>query len=250
MKRPFMTACWVWTWLLVSTLAAAADSELVQADRLFRQGGLENLEASIPLYAKAVAEEPDNFDANWKCSRAHREYANLAMQEGVSGWERICAEHGKAGMEYAQKAIDLQPDKPDGYFYYGVSAGTYSDGVSIATALGEGLKNKVQTSLERAYAIDKTYEQGAPILALGRFWAVLPWPLQDRQKALAYYREYQKTGFLETSTEGQVYFSELLIKIGGDSNKAEARKYLKKAIESPISYYRNLATELMSEVGK
>ena len=83
-------------------------------------------------------------------------------------------------MDYAQKAIDLQPGKPDGHFYYGVSAGTYSDGVSIATVFTEGLKNKTQTSSEKAYAY-KTYEQGGPILALGRFWTVLPWPLITRQ---------------------------------------------------------------------
>ena len=160
------------------------------------------------------------------------------MQRGVSGWERIGAEHGKAGMDYAQKAIDLQPGKPDGHFYYGVSAGTYSDGVSIATVFTEGLKNKTQTSSEKAYAY-KTYEQGGPILALGRFWTVLPWPLHD-----------YKAGFLKDSAEAQVYFSELLIKMGGNANKGEARSYLQKTIHSQDSYYKNAAAKLLSEIGE
>jgi hypothetical protein len=103
-------------------------------------------------------------------------------------WEKDCAENGKTGMLYAQKAIDLQPDKPDGYYYVGVNVGNYSDGVSIVTALAEGLKDKTQGSFEKAYAIDKSYMQGRPILSLGRFWSVLPWPLRDRPKGLDYFR--------------------------------------------------------------
>ena len=43
-------------------------------------------------------------------------------------------------MHYAQKAIDLEPNKPEGYYYYGLSVGIYADGVSVLTALREGLK--------------------------------------------------------------------------------------------------------------
>jgi hypothetical protein len=66
-----------------------------------------------------------------------------------------------------------------------------SDGVSVFTALKEGLKDKTQTSFEKTYAIDKMYKEGGPMISLGRFWAVLPWPMRDREKSLQYYREYQ-----------------------------------------------------------
>jgi hypothetical protein len=39
-------------------------------------------------------------------------------------------------MKYAQKAGELDPAKPEGYYYYGLNVGIYSDGVSIFTALG------------------------------------------------------------------------------------------------------------------
>ena len=99
---------------------------------------------------------------------------------------------GKKGMGYAQKAIDMQPDKPNGYYWYGVNVGIYSDGVSILTALKEGLKDKTQNSFEKAYQLDKMYEEAGAILALGRFWYVLPWPLNDKELSEKYYREYQK----------------------------------------------------------
>jgi len=227
----------------------AAD-ELAEADRLFALGGLENFQKSIPIYAKAVAQDPGSFEANWKCARAHREYANQAKRQEVADWKKICAEHGKAGMQYAQKAIDLQPDKPDGYYYFGVNVGIYSDGVSIVTALAEGLKDQTQSSFEKAYAIDKNYRQGGPMLSLGRFWTVLPWPLHDRPKALAYFREYQKAGFFDANVEAHLFLSELLIKMGGEANQAEAKKDLEKAAQSSDSYYKNWAARLLAEIGK
>jgi tetratricopeptide (TPR) repeat protein len=227
----------------------AAD-ELAEADRLFALGGLENFQKSIPIYAKAAAQDPGSFEANWKSARAHREYANQAKRQEIADWKNICAEHGKAGMQMAQKAIDLQPDKPDGYYYYGVNVGIYSDGVSIVTALAEGLKDQTQSSFEKAYAIDKNYRQGGPMLSLGRFWTVLPWPLHDRPKALTYFREYQKAGFFDANLEAHLFLSELLIKLGGEANQAEAKKYLEKASQSPDSYFKNWATRLLADIGK
>ena len=48
--------------LLLSSWAAAAD-ELAEADRLFAQGGLENLRQSIALTLKAVEQNPGSFEA-------------------------------------------------------------------------------------------------------------------------------------------------------------------------------------------
>ena len=88
--------------------------------------------------------------------------------------------------------------------------GVYSDGVSILTALGEGLKDKTQNSFEKTYDIDKMYKEGGPMLSLGRFWAVLPWPMRDRKKSLKYYREYQETEWFATNTEAQLFLARIL----------------------------------------
>jgi tetratricopeptide (TPR) repeat protein len=227
---------------------AAGAAELEEADRLFALGGLENYQKSIPLYTQATAKDPANFEALWKCARAHREYAHAAKKQNVADWKSLCAEHGKMGMQFAQKAIDLQPDKPDGHYYYGVNVGIYSDGVSIVTALAEGLKDKTQSSFEKAYALDKSYKQGGPMLSLGRFWSVLPWPMRDREKGLAYFREYQKAGYFDANIEAHLFLSELLIQMGGDENKKEARGYLDKAAQSPDPYFKAWAARLLAEL--
>jgi hypothetical protein len=92
------------------------------------------------------------------------------------------------------------------------------------------------------------YKEGGPMLSLGRFWAILPWPLRDRKQSLAYYREYQETQYFATNTEGQLFLAELLIQIGGDENKAEAGGYLEKGLKSDNPYFKDWAKQLQAKL--
>jgi tetratricopeptide (TPR) repeat protein len=210
----------------------AADNT-AEADKLFRLGGLENYKQAIALLEKELAANPDSYEANWKCARAYREYGDEAKSKKIEGWKDICAEYG---------------NRPDGHYYYGLNVGIYSDGVSIFTALSEGLKDKTQTSFEKAYAIDKMYKEAGPMLSLGRFWAVLPWPMRDRDKSLQYYREYQATEYFADNLEAHFYLGELLYQIGGKENKAEATGLLEKAAQSKDPWFRDQAQELLKKL--
>ena len=247
MKRTTL-ACLCFCLLLLFPFCLLAADYVADADKLYDQGGLANYKQAIELYKKAIAENPDSYEANWKCARAHREYGDTAKTEKADGWKNICAEYGKEGMNYAQKAIEFEPEKPDGYYYYGLNVGIYSDGVSIFTALSEGLKGKTQESFEKTYTLDKMYKEAGPMIALGRFWQVLPWPMYDRKKSLKYYREYQATQYFADNMEVHVYLGELLIQIGGKENKAEAKGYLEKAAKSDDAFYKEKAKELLKKL--
>ena len=234
--------------VIIFPVGLLAADYVAEGDKLFDQGGLANFKQAMELYKKALTENPNNYEANWKCARAHREYGDTAKTEKVDGWKDICAKYGKEGMNYAQKATELGPEKPDGYYYYGLNVGIYSDGVSIFTALSEGLKDKTQSSFEKTYNLDKMYKEAGPMIALGRFWQVLPWPMRDRKKSLKYYREYQTTKYFADNIEVHVYLGELLIGIGGKENKAEAKGYLEKAAKSDDAFYKERAKELLTKI--
>jgi len=236
------------TLIAVFSVSATAADNIVEGDKLFRQGGLDNYKQAIDLYLKALQENPNSYEANWKIARAYREYGDDARKAKIQDWEDICAEYGKKGMEYAAKAIEIEPDRPEGHYYYGLSVGVYSDGVSILTALGEGLKDKTQSSFEKTYEIDKMYKEGGPMLSLGRFWAVLPWPMRDRKKSLKYYREYQETEWFATNTEAQLFLAELLIQMGGKEKKAEAKGFVNQALQSDDPYFRSWAEDLNKKI--
>ncbi|MGB9438471.1 MAG: tetratricopeptide repeat protein [Desulfobacterales bacterium] len=247
MIRRLSTCLYIFMLILFPISLMAADY-VAEADKIFEKGGLVNYKQAIELYQKAIAENPGSYEAHWKCARAYREYGDTAKSQKVEGWKDICAQSGKEGMQYAQKATELDPAKPDGYYYYGLNVGVYSDGVSIFTALAEGLKDKTQSSFEKTYEIDKMFKEGGPMIALGRFWAVLPWPMYDRKKSLKYYREYQSTEYFADNIEAHVYLGELLIQMGGDKNKAEAKGYLEKAAQSDDPYFRDKAKELLAKL--
>ncbi len=247
MKRTTLCALCLFLVIIFPFGLMAADY-VAEADGAYDRGGLEGYKQAIDLLEKALADNPDSYEANWKCARAYREYGDDAKSKKVDGWKDICAEYGKKGMQYAQKAVMLDPSKPDGHYYYGLNVGIYSDGVSIFTALSEGLKDKTQTSFENTYEIDKMYKEAGPMLSLGRFWAVLPWPMRDRDKSLKYYREYQATEFFADNLEAHFYIGEVLYQMGGKENKAEAKGLLEKAAQSDDPYFRDQAKDLLKKL--
>jgi hypothetical protein len=225
-----------------------AGNFLSKADELYEQGGMEHYKQSIGLYLRVLKENPHDYKANWKCARAYMRYGEEAKRQAVDGWKKLCAEYGKEGMSYAKKAIEQRNEKPGGHYYYGLSAGIYSSGVGVFYALAEGLKGKTQRSLETAYHLNKLYNDAGPILAIGRFWAVLPWPYKDREKALTFYREYQKTPYFNEKAEGKIYLAELLLELKGRDNRQEAKALLHKALRSDEKYFTNWAERLLIKI--
>jgi tetratricopeptide (TPR) repeat protein len=251
MKRLlFWCALFSFLAFIIQPLDLLAEDYLSEADRIYEKGGGENYKRSIDVYLKALKENPHDYEANWKCARACREYGEAIKRQAVEGWKKACARYGKEGMKYAEKAIEQQPGRPDGHYYYGLNVGIYSDGVSILTALAEGLKNKTQKSLEKAYELDKMYNEAGAMLSIGRFWAVVPWPYKDRKKALKFYREYQQTRYFHEKAEGKLYLAEVLLELKGEKNKEEAKDLLKKALESDEKYFAEWAERLLNTIEK
>ena len=236
----------VCAFLFVVPSICTASDYVAKADESFKKGKIEDYKRAIDLYLLALKEDPESYEVNWKLARAYRWYGEESKRQGVDGWKDICAKYGKIGMKYGEKAISLNPDAVEGHYYYGLNVGIYSDGVSIVTALREGLKGKTQSSFEKAYEIDRTYSRSGPTIALGRFWFVLPWPLNDKEKALKFLREANKKE--PGNIDGRLYLGELLMDLGGKKNEEEAKALLKSVAESDIKYYRDKAGVLLSEM--
>lgn len=220
-----------------------ASDYLAQADTIYEKDNLQSAIDSLPLYRKAVEENPDSYEANWKLARALREYADLSMQAEVEDWKDICKDYGKEGLDYAVIAIKLNPDGVEGHYFYGLSAGTYSDGISIFKAIRKGLRKKTENAFEKAYEIDKLYDDAGPILALGRMWHQLPWPYRKKKTSESYFEEYHQ--HFPGNPQGLVYYAELLL----DRNKDEkAEELLLQASQSDHPYFSKRAKELLEKL--
>jgi hypothetical protein len=121
--------------------------------------------------------------------------------------------------------------------------------VGILTALKEGLKNKTQKNLEKAYHLDKTYQDYGPAFALGRYWAIVTWPFRDKKKAYEFYSEYlSNTKFTCDKEERMVYIAEFLIDKGNKESLNKARLMLEEVIKTAGPNIKSRANELLVEL--
>jgi tetratricopeptide (TPR) repeat protein len=216
------------------------------ADEQFSERPYSSGETILTRYQQACADMPNSYEAHWKLARACRWYAHQAKTRQVKDWKKVCAEYGHTGMCSAEKAIQINPKGVEGHLYFGLCAGSYADGANILSALIKGLKDEIKSHLKTAYTINKTYQQGLPVLALGRFWHRLPHLLGgDKQKALQYYQEAehiipQDSEYRELL---QVFMGELLLDLG--QKRQKAYKLLRDASKSKQDYYRKRAIELL-----
>jgi tetratricopeptide (TPR) repeat protein len=202
-----------------------AEDFITQGNALFDKSATsyENYKLSGNMFVKALEADPSSYEAVWKASRSYGLYAYESKKKNTSTWKDDCKVYGKHGMKYGEKAIQLN-----------------ADGVSVVTAIKEGLAEKTKNSFEKVYQINKMYDDGGTMKALGRYYFIMPWPMGDKKISLKYLTEFEK--LFPVDPEGQVYLAETLIKTG---SKSEARPLLKKAGDK---YFSNLAKKLLDEI--
>ncbi|MBS3759799.1 MAG: hypothetical protein KGY61_14170 [Desulfobacterales bacterium] len=220
-----------------------------EANSLLKSQEVDKIKQAIPIYEKILKNDPDNYEATWRCAKAYRDYGYRSRLKELSGWEDTCAKYGKKGMKRAKKAIKLNPERAEGYYVYGLSVGVYSNGVGIITALKEGLRTKTKNNLEKAYKIDKSFDKGGPILALGRYYQKVPWPWHDEDKAMQYFRELEGKPYYGGHVEHYIYPAEILMDQWGGEPKREARSLLKKAIKNTDSpFWKKHIRQLLEDL--
>ncbi len=202
------------------------------------------LKAKFEAAAKLAAAAPQDYTLNWQAAQAARKYGDFLVVEESPGWKETARTAAKEGIKFGEVAFKLNPTGIEGWYWYGLCVGTYSDCVSILKALAEGLKGKTQMGFENAYKFDKMYDNGGPILSLGRFWQVLPGIAgQDRKKAEQLFNEYISLfGAKEDPNESAWYYRGQLYKDTGRT--AEAKADLQKA----ASMGSKDAAKLLSEM--
>ncbi len=148
-------------------LSQDADQFIKQADELFAQmTDMETAQKALDLYRKALNLTEDKYEPYWKISRMH--YYIGEHTENKKDKKNIFSQ----GIYYAEKAIELCPDKPDGYYWRGVNNGKYGEtrGVLKSLFLVKPIKNDMNKVIE----LDPEYEDGGAYRVLGRVYFKLP----------------------------------------------------------------------------
>ncbi|MBI5367551.1 MAG: tetratricopeptide repeat protein [Planctomycetes bacterium] len=184
-----------------------AGKKLAAIDKLWaKRDGAGVPEKVIAECEALLADDPAGFEANWRIARAAWWLANRSAEE------RTKETWGAKGIKHGEAAFKAAPDAVEGHLWYACALGEYGLGISILKALARGLDSDFRSHAERAIELDKTCELGAPLRALGRFFARLPWPKRDLKKAEALLR--QALVAAPKSLLSRLFLAETLLDLG------------------------------------
>lgn len=210
--------------LLIPNLIQA-QSIVFQVDELNRQADLVSYGKAIEILMSSLKADPDNYELWWRLARAHQNYGDLAASRRISGWKGICVEQGHEAMKAGKKATSLRPAAVEGYYYTGCSAGTVCTGSSQYGILKEGLLKEIRINLEKAYNINKRFDNGGPIQALASYYMDVPgFAGGDMDKAEKLARESMR--MFPDDLAGRTIMAEILIKKDKKRNIVEIRMLL------------------------
>ncbi|MBI3268110.1 MAG: tetratricopeptide repeat protein [Planctomycetes bacterium] len=210
--------------LAFAKAAAAGGSgakKFAAIDKLWAKRDEDGMPEKVIQACEAVLQdEPANYDANWRIARACWWLSSRIDDE------KLKATLGERGTRNGKAAYEARPDAVEGHLWYACALGEYGLGISILKALARGLDADFRKHAERAIELDKTCELGAPLRALGRFFARLPWPKKDIRKSEQLLRQSLEAA--PKSLLSRLFLAETLLDAG---NEVEAIKFLHEAAE-------------------
>ena len=156
-------------------------SSLVEADRLFsHRSDVNNLRLAVSEVAKVRNPENRNFEVEWK-------YAKFCYFLGKAEKDlEKAAEIFEKGRDAARIASRVEPDKPDGHFWFAANLGE----LSRMSPLTVGLKSvdEIRESMEKVIALEPGYQGASAFDALGQLeMATRNFKGGKTQKAVEYY---------------------------------------------------------------
>ncbi len=237
----------------VASLGGDADGTiealLSRGDHLWSQApDLDKLEESIEVYGEVLDVSPGHYEACWKIARSCFAIADLLP--GTKEMKKRREELGKLGMGFGEQAFKLKPEGIEGHYYYVLALGQYSLSINVIKALAKGLGPKYERHIGKVLAMDRGFDKGGALRAIGRYWYSLPWPKRDVTKSIAYLDESIRVA--PQSVRGRVYLAESYLKAG---KREEARAALEAALravpDTSIEYdaarWKERAGELLSK---
>lgn len=172
------------------------------------------LEDSLVIYRKALEIDPGNYEVNWRLSRLYYWLGDLLGDSESEEHKSL----GESGMKYGKAAIKVNPSGIEGHYYYALTLGQYALGISILKALIMGLDSEYEKHLNLVLTMNRNYDYGGALRAMGRYYYRLPWPKQDLKRSIEYLKE--ATFIAPWCRRGHLYLAESYLK-AGDREKAK-----------------------------
>jgi len=170
-----------------SAAGGSLEKDLAEIDSQCKKNYIAgNLRKSLELSRKLSRENPGSYEVWWRYARSAFFVANRASSD------REKSKAGYEGYEAALKAQKIEPQRADAWYWGACSLGEYGRSCGILNAVTKGIATKIRDQLEKAVKYNRRLNHGGPLVALGRYWYRLPWPMKDIKKSIGYLAESVK----------------------------------------------------------
>lgn len=138
-----------------------------QAEDLFdKMSDMETAQRALDLYRTALNQAENKYEPFWKIAR--QLYYIGEHTEEKKEKKTIFSQ----AVYYAEKAIQLAPEKPDGYYWRGVNNGKYGESRGVLKSLF--LVKPIKSDMNKVIELNPAYEDGGAYRVLGRVYFKLP----------------------------------------------------------------------------
>jgi tetratricopeptide (TPR) repeat protein len=190
------------------------DELIQQADGLYADmQDMDTAKETLALYRKALLAADNKYEAYWKVARML--YFVGAHTEDKKTKQATFSQ----GVYHAEKAIAIEPEKPDAYYWRGVCNGKYGETRGVLKSLS--LVKPIKADMNKVIELDRNYEDGGADRVLGRvFFKVPGFAGGSKDKSLEHLLKSKELGPDDALT--RVYLAETLLNMKKvDEAKAE-----------------------------
>jgi len=148
-------------------MGQSAEELITQADTIYEEmTTMEQAQEVLKLYQKAMGIAENRYEAFWKIARI--QYYIGSHTKSKKDKKTIFSQ----AVYYTNKAVDLEPEKPDGYFWRGVNNGKFGEVKGVLKSLS--LVKPIKKDMNKVLELDASYEDGGADRVLGRVFFKVP----------------------------------------------------------------------------
>jgi hypothetical protein len=185
------------------SIARAAPAETADdaAALLETSSNRADLERAAKLFEARSAAQPESYEARLGAAvaltqvMAIRSNGNLPLVDGLQDTDAnraLWADLGKRALEHARAAEKLQPQSAPAAAALASSYMFYASSLGIIRSIVSGAGGEYQTHAKRLIELDPKFDDALGASLLANFFLVAPWPVYDRDAALAYFEQAAK----------------------------------------------------------
>ncbi|MBN1272476.1 MAG: hypothetical protein JXB26_09410 [Candidatus Aminicenantes bacterium] len=217
---------------------------ITQGDEIFNSmGDMEAAKQALTKYEEAEKLLENKYDALWRISRVM--YYIGYFTEKKKEKKKIFQD----AVLYANKAVILEPEKPDGHYWQGVNNGKYGETRGVFKSLS--LVKPIKAAMNKVIELDRNYEEGGADRVLGRVYYKLPGIAGgSNDKSLEHLLKSKELGPEDALT--RVYLAETYLDMKEVEKAREELEYVLAMEDDPcwvtmVNECKNLAREILKD---